>query len=711
VDWSALHGLTDDADTGTGTEAGEAAWRPGRVPLPTYPFERQEYWLEPEAGPGAGAGGGPVIDESDPSSILKALPKLPDTEWINVPVWRQTAAKPATPAPGTWLVFTDAGLADELTEAVRGPLTQAGARLVTARPGTAYAVTDDGITLRPGSAEDVTAALRDLQARDLTPDHVLHLWTAAAPADATLQAGLYTLVALARAAGDLGLPAWTLNMVTLGSHRVHPSDVVRPEQVTALGPARLIPVEYPRVRTRLIDLDPATAQRHPQALLAELRAEPADQVVALRAGRRWIPGYDVLDVAADTPPVVTPRKGGTYLVTGGLGGIGLAMAERLALRYQANLVLLGRTPVPAPEQWIRILGSEQTRPEVRRRIEGLQRLTAAGTEVVTVAGDVSRAEDARRAVDTAYERFGELTGVLHCAGVPAVGMMQFKTVADIEKVLAPKVAGTLNLAEAIRDRGVDFLALFSSTTSATGGGAGQVDYCAANAFLDAYAESDPIPGTLVTSIDWGEWIYNGWTTGLDNYDEGSKAFFNEYRANFGISFDEGFTALQRILASGEAHVVVSTQSFAPIVAMSRLSSIESHQATVKKARDALGRHPRPELSTPFVEPQTSTEEAIVAVWTEALGLETVGVHDNFFELGGNSLIGMEIIAQVRTALGLSYLPPHILYQSPTVAALAQAAVAGEPTTEDQQEKQAAEARELHRSRIEQRRSTLRSGRV
>ncbi len=348
---------------------------------------------------------------------------------------------------------------------------------------------------------------------------------------------------------------------------------------------------------------------------------------------------------------------------------------------------------------------------MRRRIEGLQRLTAAGTEVVTVAGDVSRAEDARRAVDTAYERFGELTGVLHCAGVPAVGMMQFKTVADIEKVLAPKVAGTLNLAEAIRDRGVDFLALFSSTTSATGGGAGQVDYCAANAFLDAYAESDPIPGTLVTSIDWGEWIYNGWTTGLDNYDEGSKAFFNEYRANFGISFDEGFTALQRILASGEAHVVVSTQSFAPIVAMSRLSSIESHQATVKKARDALGRHPRPELSTPFVEPQTPTEEAIVAVWTEALGLESVGVHDNFFELGGNSLIGMEIIAQVRTALGLSYLPPHILYQSPTVAALAQAAVAGEPTTEDQQEKQAAEARELHRSRIEQRRSTLRSGRV
>jgi len=166
-----------------------------------------------------------------------------------------------------------------------------------------------------------------------------------------------------------------------------------------------------------------------------------------------------------------------------------------------------------------------------------------------------------------------------------------------------------------------------------------------------------------------------------------------------------------LLASGESHVVVSTQDFPTLVAMSRRSSIESHQATVKKARDALGRHPRPELSTAYVEPQSDTEVAIAGVWTEALGLEQVGVHDNFFELGGNSLIGMEIIAQVRTKLGLSYLPPHILYQAPTVSALAQAALAGEPSTEDAQEKQAAEARELHRSRIEQRRSTLRSGRV
>jgi NAD(P)-dependent dehydrogenase (short-subunit alcohol dehydrogenase family) len=412
----------------------------------------------------------------------------------------------------------------------------------------------------------------------------------------------------------------------------------------------------------------------------------------------------VLDAALidQATPVAKVRQGGAYLVTGGLGGIGLAMAERLAADYGARLVLLGRTPVPPKEQWNQILSSERTAETVRRRIEGLRRLEAAGTEVITVAGDVSQVDDVRRAVAAALDAYGELNGVVHCAGVPAVGLMQFKTVADVQRTLAPKVAGTLAIAEAVKDVAPDFVLLFSSTTSATGGGAGQVDYCAANAFVDAFALSDPLPGTTVASVGWCEWTWNGWTDGLENYDEGSKQYFNWYRENFGLDFDQGWQTLQRVLASGEPHVITSTQDFAPLVAMSRHSSIESHQATVKKIRDAFGRHPRPDLSTAYVEPQTPAEEAITAVWTEALGLEQVGIHDNFFELGGNSLLGMEIIAEVRKALELTYLPPHILYQAPTVASLAEAA-----TADDTQDEEDSGARDQQRSRIEQRRNMLR----
>jgi acyl carrier protein len=283
--------------------------------------------------------------------------------------------------------------------------------------------------------------------------------------------------------------------------------------------------------------------------------------------------------------------------------------------------------------------------------------------------------------------------------------MQFKTAADVDRVLAPKVAGTLAIAEVLREVPVDFVVLFSSTTSATGGGAGQVDYCAANAYLDAFAHADALPGRAVAAIDWCEWTYNGWTVGLEGYDEGSRQYFEWYRSNFGITFDQGFDTMLRVLASGERHVVVSTQEFAPLVAMSRRSSIEEHQAMVRKVRDSMGRHPRPDLSTAYVEPQTPAEEAIVEVWSEALGLEQIGVHDNFFELGGNSLVGMEIIAKVRKALDLSYLPPHILYQAPTVASLAEAAMAGE-AKDDEREDQTG-TRDQNRSRIEQRRNMLR----
>ncbi|MFC5814179.1 type I polyketide synthase [Nonomuraea harbinensis] len=697
VDWAALH---DDA-----------GWSPGRVPLPTYPFEHQEYWLDIDES--ALASGTPAFDESDPTSIAKAYPRLPDTRWIHLPTWRQTTTRPARAEEAArWLVYTDEGFADTLAAPLLAHLAAQGREVVLVRPGERYESGPDGFRLRPGSPDDTLTALRELAGRDWFPERVVHLWTAddAAPrpedppTEECLRRGLYTLVALARAAGDLGLPGWSLDIVTAGSHRVHAGEAVHAERGTLLGPTRLIPVEYPRVRTRLIDLDAGGGA----ALLAELRAEPEDQVVALRGGHRWIPDYEALDasVIEAAAPAASVRRGGVYLVTGGLGGIGLAMAERLAEQYQARLVLLGRTPVPPREQWDAILSAESTAGEVRRRLEGLRRLEASGVEVLTAAGDVSKVEDVRRAVGAAIERFGELNGVLHCAGVPAVGLMQFKTVADMERVLAPKVGGTLALARVLREVPVDFLALFSSTTSATGGGAGQVDYCAANAFLDSFALAGTLPGVAVTSIDWCEWTWNGWTDGLDNYDEGSKQYFEWYRENFGLTFDQGWQTLLRVLASGERHVVASTQDFAPMVAMSRKSSIESHQATVKKIRDAFGRHPRPDLSTAYVEPQSPTEETIAGVWSEALGLEQVGVHDNFFELGGNSLLGMEIIAEVRRALELSYLPPHILYQAPTIASLAEAARAGQESGEPP-----AEEREQQRSRIAQRRNMLRSGRT
>ena len=155
-------------------------------------------------------------------------------------------------------------------------------------------------------------------------------------------------------------------------------------------------------------------------------------------------------------------------------------------------MLFGRTPVPPREQWEAILADPAAKTEVRRRIESLLALEAKGAEFEIVAGDVARVDDVRRAVRRARERFGALHGVLHAAGVPGMGMMQFKTIADMDRVLAPKVAGTLAIAEAIGDAPLDFLVLLSSVASWTGA-LGQADYSAANSFLDAFARSGALP--------------------------------------------------------------------------------------------------------------------------------------------------------------------------------------------------------------------------
>ncbi|MEV0201450.1 SDR family oxidoreductase [Nonomuraea sp. NPDC050691] len=684
LDWNAYHGRTPDDGA-----AGPREGLPGRVPLPTYPFQRQRYWIDPPSGARRQAGELAAETPADLFEAITSLPKLPEEQWLYLPVWRQTAPPAASERqPGSWLVFTRDGLADEAADRLRTAVVPSGAAVTEVRPGDAYTATGDGYAIRPGNVADTLALLRDLRLTGRPLDRVVHLWTLDAadasatntagaddPAEAAGQAvdlGLRTLVALARAAGESGIGAWSLDVAVAGTQPVLGDEVADPYGATLLGPCAVIPLEYPGVTTRLVDLPAGPGPRDLDGLAAELARPQTERTVALRRGRRWIPGYDPLPAP---PPEKEPlREGGVYLVTGGLGGIALGLAEHLVRACRARLVLLARHGLPPRADWAGILSGDTHAGETtRRRVRAVAELEALGAEVEIVTGDVSRPEDVRRAVDTAVARFGALHGVLHAAGVPAMGLMQFKRPEELDEVLAPKLAGTLALAQALRlgrpdEVALDFLVLFSSITSATGGGPGQVDYCAANAFLDAYAHRLAATGRRVVSVGWGEWTWNAWEAGLAGYEEALQDFFRQNRARVGIAFDDGWRSLLRALATGEPRVVVSTQDFPTLV---RGSSEFTVDVVTSPAMGGAGgeRHPRPELLTAYQEPDGHAEETIAAIWGESLRLDRVGVLDNFFELGGNSLLGVAIVAAVRRAFELDELPPHVLYEAPTVAAL------------------------------------------
>jgi len=671
IDWSTYSNRNHDA---TPTEPNLL---PHRIPLPTYPFQRQNYWLEPPVRLALGSG---MRSAEATLETLAELPTLPEEQWLHLPVWRQTATPAAAQQqPSSWLVFLRGGLAEHVAEQVQRLVPDAGT-LTVVRPGDAFTGTaKDGFWARPGNLEDTLQLLRAMRAAGRPLERVVHLWTLTAQApEMAASFGLHTLVALARAAGELGMEDWSLDVATAGTQQVLGDDVSDPYGAMLIGPSLVIPLEYPTVSARLVDLESNPSSQLVRGLLAEMAAPFTDRTVALRRGRRWTPEYQQIAEPSIVDNQVL-REGGVYLITGGLGGIGLAMAEQLAKSCQAKLVLFGRSGLPLRENWPAIIAGQPVTESVddrtRQRVIQVAELIELGAEVEVVTGDVSRPEDVRWAVEAAIQRFGALHGVLHAAGLPGMGLMQFKTSDELDQVLAPKVAGTLAIAKALQigepdEISLDFWVLFSSITSATGGGPGQVDYCAANAFMDSYAYQLAATGRTVLSVDWGEWLWNAWADGLTGYSETLQDFLRGNRTRVGIGFEQGWRSLLRALVCDEPRVVVSSQDFNTMV---RFSSQFTLAAVTSSALAEGGgtRHPRPELVTLFQEPSGRTEEAIAAIWRESLRLQQVGVLDNFFELGGNSLLGVNIVATVRKEFELAELPPHALYEAPTVASLAQ----------------------------------------
>jgi len=490
VDWAGLHG--DE--------------RRRRIALPTYPFERRRYWIDPDperAGEGA----------AEPEYVVRR--GVDDA--LFEPVWREARLDPAPGGAlphGEWLVFTPGdGVVDQLAER----LAAAGAEVRTVVPSASFAELEPGrYGLRPSEREDYDALLEAIAASGSLPTGIVHGWTAGPPADepvspeavrAAQDLGFFSVLHLAQAiAKHYGSTEATLTVVSSNLQDVTGQDVIEPGKATVLGLCKLVPKELPNIACHSVDVRRPSAQPdHLVAgqLLEELVAQPGDRQVAYRGHKRWIWSFESIRV----PPVEgVPgllRERGIYLVTGGLGGIGLALAEDLARQVRARLVLLGRSEFPVRDEWDRYLGEHDEADRTSRRIRQLQAVEDLGGEVLVLRADVANEEQLRAAVDRATATFGGIDGVFHAAGVGGGGMLAVKTRQDAERVLAPKVAGTVLLDRLLGDR-VDFLVLFSSIV-AIAGDYGLTDYCAANNFLDAFAHARAGDDRFVVAIDWAAW--------------------------------------------------------------------------------------------------------------------------------------------------------------------------------------------------------------
>ena len=446
------------------------------------------------------------------------------------------------------------------------------------------------------------------------------------------EAGFEALCALGKFLSEAALLSGArLTVVANGLHAFANEQPLQPTKALLHGPARVLPNEVPGLATRVVDIVwPAeNAGALVEALIAEARGG-TEQFVALRGGDRWVQTVEAgAPIAA---PAETPlREGGLYLITGGLGGIGLVLAEDLFRRARARLILLGRSAPSADAQ---------------RRIDALR---TAGAQVTVVAADVTNEAALRRV----REQIGPVNGVIHAAGAAGGGALARRTAAERALVLAPKVQGTLALDRVFSGEPLDFFAVMSSLTAQLGE-FGQADYAAANSFLDAYATARRRDGVPMLALAWDAWRDTGMAARFAA--AGAPAAWQEEEKTRRITNAEGTEAFHRALTANVAHLIVSTCDFNA----RRLAASHPVEAVSAPRARPLGR--RPALAMAFRAPDGEMQLRIAAVWEELLGIEGIGADDNFFELGGHSLLAVTQIAARLRGAGATGLDAGVIFR-------------------------------------------------
>src|SRR5947209_11066642 len=419
---------------------------------------------------------------------------------------------------GDWLILADGG---GVAAALLSRLPD-GARALVATPGSEFRrLSETTFELDPSSPEQFRLLLREAGGeggggRRL---RVLHLWgldvrgSEYDSAEELMQGqrhGCGSLLHLAQSlsAGEVQARLW---VVTRGAHAVGPEGQeaeaaseqvgVEAAQTPVWGLGRVIAHEQPGQWGGLIDLDPrAEADECAAQLAGELLAaaaadeagEMAEGEVGYRAGQRYVPRLVRADgaraeAAGGAEAAATVSGEATYLITGGMGGLGLKVASSLVGKGATHLLLAGR---------------REPSEEARRAI---QQVEEAGAEVHCQLADVGEAEQVRELLATP-ERLGwpAVRGVVHAAGVLDDGVLSGQNWERFERVMRSKVRGAWNLAEATQGKGLDFLILFSSAASVLGS-PGQANYAAANAYLDGLAQAGCARGERWLSINWGAW--------------------------------------------------------------------------------------------------------------------------------------------------------------------------------------------------------------
>ncbi|MBG9789532.1 non-ribosomal peptide synthetase/type I polyketide synthase [Brevibacillus laterosporus] len=685
-----------------------------RIPLPSYPFERKRFWSWTQSTP----------TPSKAQNLLQETASAKKTniaDWFYEPSWERdnlSSAHEDRLAMQSVLIFAGDTL---LSKCLLEKLQQTNSNIAVVYKGSTYRkVNDRSFVIHPCETSHYDELLREMRELGFTPTKVLHLWSVNEEehygldikrVEQAIDSGFYSLVSFVQALGrQMITDPLDILVVTNNTQEVTGEEELQPEKATVLGFVKIAPLEYANLKCRNIDIlstsNPRKQEKIVQQLLVELENVSEDKVVAYRNNYRWI---QIMKKSSRETLTTTPRlkQYGVYLITGGLGGVGFAIAKDFAKSYQAKLILIGRSEFPSRMAWDDWLNNHPEDNSISQKIREILLLESYGAEVMVARADVSNQIQMAEVIQDANERFGGINGVIHAAGIADyAGLIQNRTRETVETILAPKIHGTLTLDYLLSEQKLDFFVLCSSIGNVSyHRKIGQVAYNVANEFLDAYAFYKMArDGVHTVSINWPDWQEVGMSIESAKYWAKALNTNVETILQDGLHQSEGVEVLKRALHNSSPQVVVSAEDL-----IKKIAEGSAHfQAVLEQGQFSRERSQRPELSTNYVAPKGEIEGKLANIWQKMFGIERVGIHDNFFDLGASSLDLIQVNRKVKEMLNLD-ISVVTMYEYPTIASLA-AYLSQEMSVDKQEMREQTKSDELNKSKQLMKSTILKMGR-
>lgn len=655
-----------------------------RIPLPTYPFDRKRYWIEPQ-------------NVESQSTIEKAgLRKNKNIEeWFYTPIWKQSF-----PLPSGWaqklskdkqcwmLLADDTGLGFKLGRLLES-LDQ---QVVLVYKGKSFEKQDIGtFIINHRNRQHYQTLVDELNGSQIIPQEIVHLWGVTKEEkglsdyneeylsyyEENSHVVFYSLVYLMQAMKEIR-PDNTLgiHIVTNYMQKVVCEKTIYPEKAMALGLSKVIGQEYTNVTCRSIDIDDLwvdggsyLGETFEERLVSEFVNGSRDTVVAYRDNSRWIQAFEKLPQEGFKNSQAVLKDNGVYLITGGLGGIGLTIAEAITKAVKANIILVGRTRFPERSRWEAIVESNEDE-ETKSKIDILLEIEKHAASLRIFKADVSELIEMESVIGTLKETYGRVNGVIHAAGRAGGGMIRQMDRDYSEEVIKPKILGTRILNQLLSNEQLDFFVLCSSLNTLTGG-FGQAGYCAANAFLDLFAAYNTyFVGKPTSAINWDTWNGVGMASRVNI--GGKPGELWKKNLEDAIKPQEGVKVFEYAINSNPLpRTVVSTRELGEWISYNN-DFYKGLNDTGEDAKERLDYqkplHQRPQLATPFAPPRSQMEERLAGIWERILGIERIGINDSFFELGGNSLIGVQLVSELKKEFDMD-IPLVSLYEGPSISSI------------------------------------------